>query len=193
MSNLDYQFHWQRHLPHFQPKEVPIFLTLCLWNRHSTHPKQSERDQALSIDRFFDEDYILDSNIREGPLVAIAVASICRTYLHCFDAKLYELLTYVIMPDHLHIILKPGTERGLPVAVSAIMHRLKMHIAYYANRQLGRRGRFWQQEYFDRVIDSEKKYQKIAQYIYENPLRAGLVGRAEDWPWYYHYQTDGRA
>jgi REP element-mobilizing transposase RayT len=47
---------------------------------------------------------------------------------------------------------------------------------------LGRRGRFWQKEYFDRYIRNARHFAKVAAYIENNPVKARLCEKAEDWP-----------
>jgi hypothetical protein len=44
-------------------------------------------------------------------------------------------------------------------------------------------GLLWQPRFFDRALRSTKEYNKMVEYIHLNPVRAGLVQRAEDWPW----------
>ncbi len=62
---------------------------------------------VINFDRFFEMDSNVDARVRTGPLVNPRIAGICQKYVHLFDMHLYQLLTYVIMPDHMHIILTP--------------------------------------------------------------------------------------
>lgn len=48
-------------------------------------------------------------------------------------------------------------------------------------RKLG--GRIWQQEFFDHVLRSSESYSQKWDYVKENPVRAGLVKRSDEWPW----------
>ena len=52
-----------------------------------------------------------------------------------------------------------------------------------ANRILGRQGRFWQEEYFDYLVRSDKQFAFYVHYILENPVKAGLCKHWQDWPW----------
>ena len=64
------------------------------------------------------------------------------------------------------------------------MKSLKGFTARQANRLLGRTGEpFWQQESYDHWVRSEIEWNRIAGYIEDNPVKAGLVARAEDYPW----------
>lgn len=62
------------------------------------------------------------------------------------------------------------------------MQSWKSFTAKQANKLLGRTGRFWQPEYFDRMIRNEGHLAAAVNYIHGNPLKAELVVRAEDWP-----------
>jgi type I restriction enzyme R subunit/putative DNA methylase len=65
-----------------------------------------------------------------------------------------------------------------------LLKSLKGFTARQANRLLGRIGQpFWQKESYDHWVRSETEWNRIAGYIEENPVKAGLVARAEDYPW----------
>jgi REP element-mobilizing transposase RayT len=65
------------------------------------------------------------------------------------------------------------------------MQSLKRHTARQANIVLGRQGAFWQDESYDRVIRDNDEYVRTVNYVLENPVKAGLVSKWEDWPWAY--------
>jgi REP element-mobilizing transposase RayT len=65
--------------------------------------------------------------------------------------------------------------------LSEVMHSIKSYTAHEANRILGRKGRLWSVESFDRYIRDARHYRNTFKYIEENPVKAGLCGRAEDW------------
>ena len=68
--------------------------------------------------------------------------------------------------------------------LSANLRWLKTATATRANRVLGKTGEaFWRREYFDHWIRSEKELAKAVAYVEANPVKAGLVSSAEDWPW----------
>jgi putative transposase len=51
---------------------------------------------------------------------------------------------------------------------------------------VGRQGKLWQPRYFDHIVRAEEDLRAIAEYILNNPVRKGLVERAENWPWSGH-------
>jgi REP element-mobilizing transposase RayT len=100
------------------------------------------------------------------------------TWLH-FNCQRYNLHAWVIMPNHVHLILEVISPYTLPNIVKS----WKAYTASQINRRLGRKGPVWQREYWDRVIRDQHHYGAALNYIYENPVKAGLVAQIEDWRW----------
>jgi putative transposase len=91
---------------------------------------------------------------------------------------------YVIMPDHIHLFVREGSEvalgtwiRGLKRVVAAAIAggRIQEHSGT-ALRTI------WQRGFFDHVIRSRESYSQKWKYVRENPVRAGLVTQSEAWP-----------
>jgi REP element-mobilizing transposase RayT len=82
------------------------------------------------------------------------------------------------MPNHVHVLWTPRV--SLPVLV----RRVKGPAARSANQLLGRAGKpFWQEEYFDRLVRTEKEFSHIRRYIEWNPVTAALAAVPEEFPW----------
>lgn len=96
-----------------------------------------------------------------------------------------ELHIAVVMPDHVHIIVSPlaDYDRVRMYPISEIMQAIKSASAHRINKRLGRSGKVWQDEYFDSVIHRSESLQAKMEYVRENPVRAGLASRVEDYPW----------
>lgn len=94
-----------------------------------------------------------------------------------FDGKRYRLVAWVIMPNHVHVLIE--TFEGFPL--DTILHSWKFFTANEANKILNRKGAFWLREYFDRYIQDDRHFANAVWYIHENPVKAGFVDRAEDW------------
>ncbi len=94
-----------------------------------------------------------------------------------FDKERYKLIAWVIMPNHIHILLKPKADNSL----SDIVHSIKSFTAQKANEMLNRRGKFWQEDYFDRYIRDSKHFVSVLNYIENNPVKAGLCKTKSDW------------
>ncbi|WP_410001713.1 transposase [Singulisphaera sp. GP187] len=81
------------------------------------------------------------------------------------------------MPTHVHVLVT----RFQGNTLSQVLHSWKSYTGKVANRLLGQTGRFWQEEYFDRRIRDETHFWIAKRYIEENPVKAGLCHRPEDW------------
>jgi len=86
-------------------------------------------------------------------------------------------LAWVVMPDHLHWLIELRT-----VTLKTLMRRFKSRSTWQINRACGRQGRLWQQGFHDRALRREEDIRAVARYIVANPIRAGLVIKAGDYP-----------
>lgn len=108
------------------------------------------------------------------------IASCVVESLRYGEARLheYKVHAYVVMPNHVHVLLEPQTE------LRRITQGIKGTTSRRANAILKRAGQpFWQDESFDRWIRNEDEFLRVRHYIVRNPVTAGLVKMAGDWPW----------
>ncbi|MGH8120228.1 MAG: REP-associated tyrosine transposase [Gammaproteobacteria bacterium] len=87
-------------------------------------------------------------------------------------------LAWVLMPDHLHWLFELGEKYEL----GKVVKLLKGRSARTINRVLGKKGAFWQREYYEHALRRDEDIQETARYIIANPLRAGLVEQLGDYP-----------
>jgi len=92
------------------------------------------------------------------------------------EQQWYYLLSFVIMPDHMHLIIIPRGKN-----ISECMKSIKGFSARKINSLLRRNGSIWQSGFYDYVLDSEEKVLARMRYIEDNPLRKGMVNRSEDY------------
>lgn len=85
---------------------------------------------------------------------------------------------YIIMPDHVHLFVCGDPQFVLATWIGA----LKQSLAKAANQSKSR-GQIWQEGFFDHMLRSDESMSQKWNYIRENALRAGLVDRAEEWPY----------
>lgn len=111
-------------------------------------------------------------------LEAGAVACAIEEALWFWHGERYCLQAYVIMPDHVHLLLKPVAGWSL----AKILQGIKGFTARQINRCLGRKGTFWQDESFDHLIRNERDWLDKFTYIHDNPVKAGLVIKPQDYP-----------
>jgi len=89
--------------------------------------------------------------------------------------NMYELCAWVIMPNHVHILILPISDPR------KITHIIKGRSARKANVILGRTGPFWQHESYDHFVRNRREFDRVVNYIEQNPVSAGLVSTADDW------------
>lgn len=96
-----------------------------------------------------------------------------------------DLRAIVVMPDHVHMIFTPliDNEKSEVFSLARITKAIKGTSAHLINRQLGRTGRVWQEESFDRVLRVSERLDEKITYILDNPVRKGLVKLPETYSW----------
>ncbi|WP_010170258.1 REP-associated tyrosine transposase [Pseudomonas sp. PAMC 25886] len=93
------------------------------------------------------------------------------------EQKWGSSIAWVIMPDHFHWLVQLE-QRSL----SQLMQAVKSRSTHTINRARNGTGAFWQNGYHDRGIRDGEDLRHLARYIIANPIRAGLVERAGDYP-----------
>ena len=89
-----------------------------------------------------------------------------------------DVLAYCLMGNHFHLAIQVG---AIPLA--AIMHRLETGYCVAFNARHARTGHLFGARYHSRLCLDDAYLAVLIRYIHQNPVRAGLVARAEDWPW----------
>jgi putative transposase len=89
-----------------------------------------------------------------------------------------EVAGYCLMTNHIHLILIPSTEDGL----QNVLKPLHMRHAQRLNRTRQQQGHIWQGRYFSAVMDGDY-FRAALHYVERNPVRAKMVGKAENYKW----------
>jgi REP element-mobilizing transposase RayT len=97
----------------------------------------------------------------------------------------HDLRAAVVMPDHVHMIFTPLINHSAMeiYSLAEIMDAVKGASAHKINKTLARKGRVWQAESFDHVLRSSESLDAKIIYLLENPVRAGLVARWDQYRW----------
>ncbi len=103
------------------------------------------------------------------------------------DGKRYDLIAWVVMDDHVHVVARPREGEVL----QKILHTWKGFTARRINDSRGRSGAFWQQEYYDRVVRDEDAFQRIVDYVLANPWKRWP--NLQDYNWVGALGVDGPA
>jgi REP-associated tyrosine transposase len=177
---------YRRKLPHWHPdltEETHLFLT---WRLAGSMPRirqpepvagalQSAGRRFLAMDREADKAAFGPVWLRDARIAAV-VANALRYGEE--GRHFYVLRAWVVMPNHVHLLLQPR------VALPGITRWLKGSTARNANLILRRTGEaFWQDESFDHRVRDEAELERLVRYVEGNPVSAGLVADASEWPW----------
>ena len=194
--NPDGETHkFRNHLPHWRQNGTTYFVTSrlgdsipkatldawfkerALWLRanHCASVDDVENlpeEKRRAFHRHFTEKFhkFLDAGMGECLLRQPPLAQIVADAFRFFDGQRYELGEFVVMPNHVHLLLTPKPEHDL----SGIMQSLKRHTPSEINKRLGREGSLWQQESFSHIVRIGEQLAKFQRYIAENPAKARL-------------------
>ncbi len=124
--------------------------------------------------------YFVTFRLREGRLDAGEI-SLVREHILSGDGKYYELVAFMVMPNHVHLVLAPSAGFSL----SRILKGIKGVTARQINGKRGVRGRFWQDESFDRIVRDQVELQEKLEYMLENPVKARLTVDPWRYPGWY--------
>ena len=89
-----------------------------------------------------------------------------------------EIMAYCLMTNHIHLVLRPNSEDGL----QHVLKPLHMRYAQRINKAMGWKGHLWQGRFFSSPLDEAYTWSAI-RYVERNPLRAGIVDKAEGYRW----------
>jgi putative transposase len=171
--------HYERRLPHWDSVGQPVFATFRLLGS-LPESRVFPKDNLSAGEQFEAMDRLLD-RARTGPRY-LAEAAVARVVVQAIrhgadELKRYDLHAFVVMPNHVHLLVTPH------VANARWLGPLKGFTGAGANRILHRKGPFWQDESYDHLVRSAEEFRKIVGYIEHNPVAAGLVNVAEEYPW----------
>lgn len=99
------------------------------------------------------------------------------------DHNKFRLYALVVMLDHVHMVLEPKCDANGPVSIAEIMQAIKGASAHRINKALGRRGKVWEEESFDRALRREESIRDKVEYILGNPVGAGLAANPLEYRW----------
>jgi putative transposase len=120
--------------------------------------------------------FITFSCARHRPILGTSTArdTFCELLERTRELYLFHILGYVIMPDHVHLLLTEPEEKRLSIAIQILKQRYS---------KLRNEDHVWEPRYYDFNIHTEKKRVEKLRYIHRNPVRRELVEKPEDWRW----------
>jgi putative transposase len=120
--------------------------------------------------------FITFSCARHRPLLGTENArdTFCELLERTRELYLFDILGYVVMPDHVHLLLTEPQEKPLSAAIQILKQR-------FSKTRL--EDNVWESRYYDFNIRTKKKRIEKLRYIHRNPIRRELVERPEQWRW----------
>ena len=195
------------YLPHLELQDRSYFVTFRLadsvpaelleawkYEREDVRKKAQEQNRKLSkyeaerLKYLYSErvEKYLDSGAGDCWLKNPEIGRMVLDALKYFDGDRYDLHSWSVMPNHVHVLFTPKSQLGgskIDSLLIPILHSWKSFTSTRANRILGRQGRFWQEEYYDSLVRSDRQFAFYVHYILENPVKAGLCKQWQEWPW----------
>lgn len=180
----------QGMLPHWNQNEVFYFLTFRLadsipkekmealkidredWLKNHRGKEEYSKEEWKEYNRLFNERVENWMNAGYGSCLLKKpenAALVANAFKH-FAGQRYTLDEWVVMPNHVHVLVKPFGEHKL----CDILHSWKSFTANEINKREGRTGQLWMHESYDHIVRSEQALQAIRNYIRQNPVKAGI-------------------
>ncbi len=200
------------YLPHFDSTLVIQFITFRLADslpqerlRHIQEALGSVPESEQDPERRKKMEHWRDAGMGCCGLKHPEVARVVQESFLKFDGERYKLIAWCIMPNHVHVFIEPkirlgkivqswksytgrwAIERndklglGIPgVELERGVHKEKKRVELELDTP---RRQFWMRDYWDRFIRNEEHFRNVVNYIHENPVKAGLCSKPEDWRW----------
>jgi REP element-mobilizing transposase RayT len=174
-------WHERGYLPHRDEPGLTQFVTFHLADSFPAALRsewkamleiEDDRDRRLQLENY------LDRGRGECHLRRADIAKLVEDAFRFHHAQWYDLLAWIIMPNHVHFLVKVGD-----TSLSKIVKELKRYTAREANKILRHEGAFWAEDYFDTYMRDAGHELKTRRYTENNPVKAFLVREPKEWPW----------
>ena len=179
----------ERNLPHWEQNGVTYFVTFRLadsipssvaqkikrdreeWLKK--HDASYSKEDWLEYNKLFSEriNNLLDAGFGSCFLRNREISDVVKKSLECFNSKRYNLGNWIIMPNHVHLLVTPFADFSL----QSITQAWKSFTSRKINKILNRKGAVWQSESYDHIVRNGNQLLAIEKYILENPGKAKLT------------------
>ena len=197
------KINYRRNLPHIQPKGQSFFITWTLKGAIPKHKKELLKKEYNEIKKIKTKEELDIENRRllkkydkilhneksgNHYLKNNELSKIVADTIHFWDNKRFELISYCIMSNHVHLILSMynKNENGKELYLRDVLSSIKKYSARKCNIIIGNTGNdFWQHESYDRIIRNREELHRTILYTVNNPVNAGLCKHWEEWQFSY--------
>ncbi len=193
---------YQRHLPHWRQEGATYFVTFRLadsipqdqlralkrwrtiWESKNPEPRSDEKWYELALEITRKTEAWMDEGYGECVFLNRELADeMSNSLLHFQDERCLSSC-FTVMVNHVHAVMKPLGEFEL----EDILESVKRFVSRKVNTVLGRSGKLWEEESYDRIIRDEQHLFRVIQYIGRNPAKAGLP--VEQWVRWVHSEWE---
>jgi len=174
------------HLPHIDMNEYYQFITFRTADSTDSFllslaaQGKPNREKQMVIDEYLDAS-------QKGAYLYGDVLRFLFDFIRSKDGVLCELVCFAVMPNHVHLLIKPLQK------LAVVMQRLKGASAKGINDLMGRRGSFWEKDYYDKAIRDEHHFRVVYQYIKNNPLKLNVNSTPKGQPSHISRNSGGAA
>ena len=174
-------WHQRGYLPHRDEPGLMQFVTFRLADAFPVALRaewQALREIEDNRQRRRQLEIYLDQGRGECPLRRPELAQLVEAALRFFHGTRYDLMAWVVMPNHVHVLFTQGTE-----PLGRVIGSWKSYTAKAANELLQRSGQFWDEDYWDTYVRNDEHERRTRRYIENNPVKARLAAQPSQWPW----------
>jgi putative transposase len=125
--------------------------------------------------------FFITTNLRRGltPFSPKERDILCEAIAEVRTRRRFRLPGFVVMPDHLHLLILPAAEQ----TISAVVQELKYVSGRHINALRGTQGSLWQKGFFDRFMRTPQEFFETLDYMHQNPVRKVLAAAPTEWRW----------
>ena len=157
----------RRFLPHVDLIGYYQFVTFRTHDSIDDYLKRVRNEDISSREKEYKIDQYIDLSTK-GCYLNGDVLEYLKEFFISKDKSFYDLVSFTVMPNHVHILFKQNEE------LQKIMKILKGSTSFNINKILERKGTFWEENYYDKVIRDEAHFDTVYEYIKNNPIKAEL-------------------
>ena len=199
---------YHRNLPHWRQPGATYFLTFRLADSVPSEVITEVQHERLAWERRLDQEHTAHGDSLPDEILDEYQAFLLRTYrrlekvmdaghgacqlrdasvrdivsdaLQCFHGTRYEMHGFVVMPNHVHLCVRPFGDWQ----VEQLLHSWKSFVANEINKRLARTGSLWQEDTWDRIVRDDAHWFRVMRYILRNPDKAKLLqDNSTVWVW----------
>lgn len=190
MAQQNCGWYGRGYLPHHDSTSHYQFITFRLFDSipnevlKDLQIKKADLDPNIASSELLKLiDSYLDKGIGSCVLRHPQMAKVLQDTFIKFDNDKYLLLAWCIMPNHVHILIKPNSDLH-KIVQSWKSYTGRWGLQNWLNLSLSPKPKkFWQWDYWDHYIRNEKHFLNTIEYIHNNPVKANLVAKPDAWQW----------